>query len=260
VKDAIHDVLVLRAPDPAGLGRFLTWSIGVHLALLVGFAAGHLWLFRSPPKPHVMTISLGGTPGPRSSGMSPIGARPVEQQAPPPTRPEPIRPAAPRHDVMTVAEKPRPKSDVKPVETPLPPERVAHQPTTGAKVMPGTARAETGATGLGTGLSQGGGGGASVTGIPADFCCPDYVDTIQSLISSNWHSTQPERGTTVVRFTILRDGTVADIQIEQTSGSGLLDRASTSALRDNSFRLPPLPAAYPASKLTIHLTFVYQGR
>lgn len=260
MKDAIHEVLVLRAPDPAGLGRLLTWSLGVHLALLVGFAAGHLWLFRSAPKPHVMTISLGGTPGPRSSGMSPIGARPVEEEAPPPKRPEPIRPAAPKHEVMTVPEKARPKPEVKPVETPLPPQRVTRPPTTGARVKTGTARAETGATGQGTGLSQGGGGGASVSGIPADFCCPDYVDTIQSLISSNWRSVQPERGTTIVRFTILKDGTVTDIHIERPSGSGLLDRASTSALRDNNFRLPPLPQAYTPSTLTIHLTFVYQGR
>jgi periplasmic protein TonB len=259
VKDAIHDILVLRAPDPDGIGRFLTWSLGVHLALLVGFGAGHLWLFRPAPKPRVMTISLGGTPGPRSSGMSPIGARPVEEKAPPPKRPEPIRPAAPKPDVMAVPEKPRPKSEVKPVETPLPPTRVA-RPTTGAQVKTGTARAETGATGQGTGLSQGGGGGASVTGIPADFCCPEYADTIQSLISSNWRSAQPERGTTIVQFTILKDGTVTDIRIEQSSGSGLLDRASTSALRENNFRLPPLPQAYTADKLTIHLKFVYQGR
>jgi outer membrane biosynthesis protein TonB len=78
-------------------------------------------------------------------------------------------------------------------------------------------------------------------------------------ISGVWRSVQPEHGTTVMVFTIKRDGTITDIAPETSSGSSLLDRLSRATLMDPALKLQPLPAEYIGDHLTIHLSFPYQG-
>ena len=59
-----------------------------------------------------------------------------------------------------------------------------------------------------------------------------------------------------MKFTIRRDGTITDIAVE-TSAGAFLDLASQRAL-EQTRQLPPLPAAFPLDKLTIHLEFEYK--
>jgi outer membrane biosynthesis protein TonB len=185
--------------------------------------------------------------------MTPIGARPVEQVAPPPKRPEVVKPAAAKPATMTVPTKPT-KQPVKPETTPKPTSPVAQPPTTGRQVTPGTSRAETGAVGQGTGLSLNSGG---TGGDPSlnDFCCKGYLQDITNIIRSKWSPQQPERGVVMMKFTIQRDGQVTDVVVEQ-HGSFLLDRASQLPLIN--LRLPRLPDEYKEASLTIHLTFEYK--
>lgn len=58
-------------------------------------------------------------------------------------------------------------------------------------------------------------------------------------------------------FTILRDGTVADIAVEKSSGNQTLDFIATRALRLTQ-KVPPLPPEYTNPTLRVHLTFEYQ--
>ena len=169
-----------------------------------------LGLFQPKPPAPVMVISLGGTPGPRSTGMTPISARPVEEVAPEPKRQTPVPVAAPKPDVMTVPTKPPvkpPKPDTKPATTPLASPAVTKPPTTGRQVQTGTSAVETGARGIGAGLTVGGGGGGAQLKVDSDFCCPAYLQEVVTRISGVWRSVQPEHGTTVLVFTIQRDGT-----------------------------------------------------
>jgi TonB family protein len=125
----------------------------------------------------------------------------------------------------------------------------------GPQVQQGNNAVDTGATGQGAGLASGGRiAGGEATDV--NFCCPDYLASILNTIDSRWNRNQPERGTTVVKFTVLRDGTIANIVVERRSGYGTLDRMSTSALQQVR-QLPPLPAAYTRDTLTVHLTFPY---
>jgi outer membrane biosynthesis protein TonB len=77
------------------------------------------------------------------------------------------------------------------------------------------------------------------------------------LVESRWNKNQPERGTTEVRFTIARDGSIDPntITVVKPSGYTTLDRVSRGALYD--LRLPPLPPQYPNSTLTVRLSFAY---
>jgi outer membrane biosynthesis protein TonB len=247
--------------DTRGLNRMITWSVVVHL-LLVGLVVvlPREWFGRQEPKREVMTITLGGTPGPRSTGTNSLGGRTVEQVAPPPRRPEPVRPTppveptpAPPTRTPPRAETPRPAPTTKPAPPPT------RAPVTGAQVSQGSTKIDTGAVGQGTGLTFGGGGTGGVTDL-SNFCCPAYLEHLLSTINRNWRSNQPERrGTATLRFTIRRDGTIdlPNVVVEKSSGSSLLDRAARAALIDSNGDLLALPSQYTEPVLIVHLNFPY---
>jgi len=59
-----------------------------------------------------------------------------------------------------------------------------------------------------------------------------------------------------VKFTIARDGTIQAGLVERPSGFLALDNSALRAVQVT--RLPPLPAAFPNSSLTVHMRFDYQ--
>jgi TonB family protein len=103
-------------------------------------------------------------------------------------------------------------------------------------------------------LGLGGSGGSA---FDQDFEYAYYVQQMLARISANWQRV-PVRGTTVVimRFTILKDGSVHDVEVEQSSGLAVLDRAASRAvyLADP---MPPLPNSYPRDRVGVHLRFQY---
>jgi TonB family protein len=246
-----------RPADVRGSNRAITWSVAVHLGALVAVMLMPREWFAKKPAPPVMTISLGGTPGPKSTGTTSMGGRTVEQVAPPPRRPAPVPPvpkAAPAPVPMPVkspprAATPRPAAVSKP--PPMPPVRA---PIVGAQVTTGNTAVDTGARGQGAGLTFGGGGMGGETDLQG-FCCPEYLQQLLGTIDAAWNKNQPEHGTAILKFTIQRSGAITDITIEQGSGYGVLDRAARAALLDA--RLPRLPAAYVSPTLTVHLKFPY---
>lgn len=261
-------------PGPAEIRRLrrIVWgSVGVHVGIVLIVAVLPREWFAKPAPPPVMTISLGGTPGPSSTGTVAIGGRTVEQVAPPPRRPETIQPTPPAPPEAAPTVRTLPPPPARPAETtqapPKPtPERApqtsrratqpaTRPPTTGRQITRGSTAVDTGATGQGIGLSFGGGRGGGATNL-GDFCCPAYIGTLLERIQANWRANQPEaRGTTRMKFVIRRDGRIEDIVVERSSGSERLDRVSRAALMDT--RLPPLPAAYTEDTLLIHLDFPY---
>lgn len=261
-------------PKPGDLrrmNRVILWSVVVHVAVVAFLLfTPREWWSRAEEERTVMTINLGGAPGPVTSGMTNVGGRTIEQLAPPPPRPEPVRPTPPAPPVETAAPPTRtpprpappvttapprpspPRSTAKPAETA--PRTPSRAPVTGPTVARGNSTVETGATGQGSGLASGGriaGGEAAL----ADFCCPNYLTSILSVIDSRWNKNHPERGTTVLKFRVHRDGRIDNVEVERPSGYPSLDRAARAAL--DSLRLPPLPPAYTRETLTVHLSFPY---
>ena len=261
-------------PAPAEtrrLNRAITWSIAVHVGViaLVLFTP-RSWWSNTPEQKTVMTVSLGGSPGPRTSGQTSVGGRTVEEVAPPPRRPETVRPTPPTPPAPTAAPPvrtpPRPATATsKPTTRPAPPTSTTkpkpqapatagRAPVTGQAVTQGNTAVDTGASGQGAGLASGGRLSGGETDL-ANFCCPAYLDSMTTAIDSRWNKNQPERGTTTLKFTVTRDGSITNITIEQQSGYGVLDRAARAALIDA--RLPPLPADYTRETLTVYLKFPY---
>ncbi len=257
--DVVTTILLERGRHTGSLRNTAAVSLLVHLAVagLIVVVPTRWGMRRNETPEAVMTISLGGAPGPRAGGMTPMGGRPVQvAQPPPPTaRPQPVRPPAEKVPEMTMPTKPGPKAPAKPVRA-APAEARGRTPTTGPVEQPGSTVAETGARGVGFGLTTGGGGVGGYLDV-GSFCCPDYLATMLQLIQRNWSSKQGVPGDNVVRFTIQRDGTLTDVDILQPSGYAALDLASRRALLMTR-ALPPLPQAFPNHTLTVRLTFNYQ--
>jgi len=253
--ESVTDIIVARSQQPEGLKAMVLWSLAGHvvvvaLALLAPDTVG-----RDQQQP-VMTISLGGAPGPRSGGLTQMGARAVQAPVPDaPARPV-VAPPAPTPPKMTLPD-PRTKPRTQPKPAQAPPDSTARTTNTGAEPTEGNARADTGVRrGQGFGLSSGGGGGGPVQVDVGDFCCPDYLAQMVTFIQRSWDQNQGVVGSTKMKFTILRDGTIQAPEIEKPSGFIALDSSAMRAVQLT--KLPPLPAAFPNPSLTVHVQFDYQ--
>lgn len=256
MREAVSDVLVERAHVEGGLGPTLTVSIALHLSLLMALAAiPYEWRSHAVRQERPMIISLGGPAGPNTGGMTPIGGRPIQQVAPPSPRPQPVAPPAARPPEMVLPQEKAPKARTTPAPKTIP-DAHGRTPTQGSEVRPGTAVAETGAQGPGFGLQAGGGSGTGGYLDVGNFCCPEYLETMRQLIQQNWVSQQAVTGKVQMKFTIRRDGTLVEIEQEQSSGYFALDAAAQRALLLTK-RLPPLPTAFTEDHLTVHLIFQY---
>lgn len=261
----VADVLRDRVSEPAGFERMAVISVLAHaglLALLV-LMPGR-WLSRSQPAlKTVMTITLdGGNGGPANGGMTSIGGRAVQVETPePPKRPEPVtRPAeeTPKMTVPIPAKTPAKIAKPAPTVKQAPEQSRGRTPTRGSEARQGSALAETGARGLGFGLSTSGGvGSGSRLDVDGDFCCPDYVVLMVEKIRTNWNARAEVPGQVFVKYTIQRDGTIANAEIETSSGYTALDINALRAVVGTR-QLPPLPGAYPNTTLGVHLSFEYR--
>lgn len=260
--EAVSDILVDRARQAQGINTMLLVSLAGHAVLLAAIVAMPTdWRSgREAEERVLMTISLGGAPGPQLSGMTQESGRTVQTVAPPEARPN--RAAAPvaKTPEMVLpdpASKTRPSPRTKPVDKPA--ERSSSRtPTSGAEARTGAAKADTGAPPIPFGgLSSGGGGGTGATLDVKNFCCPGYIQTMVQLIRSNWKPNQGADGVAVVKFVILRDGRLANVEVEKSSTNSLLDLESRRAVLMTR-QLPPLPAQFTEPTLTVHLQFDYR--
>ena len=255
--DVVSEVIAARAHQEAGIRNTLGASVFAHVALIAAvFLAPSAWFGGGRPAEQVvMTISLGGPIGPRDGGMTTMGGRPVQAIAEAKRAIEPVRPPAARAPEMIEPKKSAPKkAEAKVTDTAKTP--AGRTPTRGEEVQKGSAvSAAASARGQGFGLSSGGGGTGSYLDT-ANFCCPEYIGLMVEQIRSNWDSKQQANGVVLVKFTIQRDGTIAGVQVERSSGYATLDFTAIRALQLTR-KLPPLPHPYTEPSLGVHLSFEY---
>src|SRR5262245_37416851 len=250
--DAVTEVLLDRAHDVDRLSRTMFVSFAAHVALLAAVAIAPHFVSdraRSDDGP-VMTISLAGGEGP-VQGRNPESAKPIQESVPDSVKPKNDAPPALAKPEMVepVARKPEPKASAKPEPKKEEPQLHGRTPTQGAEIRQGTARTETGQTApipFG-GLATGGVGEGARTEF-GDFCCPEYLITIQRLIYANTNHQQGQVGKIVMKFVIQRDGTISDVTAPD-GGNQFLELASRRALAQT--QLPPLPAQYAGNRLTV---------
>jgi TonB family protein len=260
--ESVSDILLERSRDTDGFNRTVLVSLLAHTVMIGAIAvmpAGWRTSRSSDVTPMMITLS-GGT-GPDAGGMTQISNRPVQEVATE-TKPAPVVPPAPKVPEMVAPEPkatPAPKNPPKRTERPVD-KSSSRKPTTGPEVRTGDARSETGGAAIPFGgLTRPSGGGTSGTAATTDFanfCCPAYLTQMVDLIKKNWNQNQGASGQVTVKFTIRRDGTLTDIEIEKPSGISLLDLESQRALFKTK-ALPALPREFQENTLPVHLIFDY---
>jgi TonB family protein len=254
----VSDILKSRMQEPDGFRQTAIVSLLAHAAAVGVIVAmpGFFGAQQAAPKV-VMHISLGGSPGPKTGGLTQIGGRPIAA-AQPSTSPSVAKPQLPmlRDEPKMVLPDPKAKSKPIPKNAAASKDPKGTAAGRGAETQAGTAKIETGAKGQGFGLSSGGGGGDGSRLEVANFCCPEYLFDMRDRIYRVWTQQQQATGTVLMKYTILRNGTIGDIQVERSSGNLLLDRESQRAL--SLTRLASLPAAFSDDHLIVHLEFKYE--
>src|SRR4029079_11436827 len=193
--------------------------------------------------------------------MTAIGGKAVQTETPEPPKPREAQtapaPVTPKMTVPIPSKAPVRTAKARPEVTQAPDQAKGRAPTKRFETRPGSALAETGARGLGFGLSTSGGVGSGSTLDVSNFCCPDYVAQMVEQIRMNWDGRAEVAGLVIVKYTIQRDGTITDATVEKTSGYTALDISALRAVM-NTRKLLPLPAAFPDQKLGVHLNFDYR--
>ena len=252
--DAVSEVLIARAPKRDAMTSMIGASVLAHVGIFMAFVLLPAWWFgaKEDVPETIMQISLGGPIGPNDGGASVLGGRTIQQVTETKRAIEPVRPPASKTPEMIEPTKAPPKKTT-PNKVDAKDPRGA-KPTVGKEIQKGPAVAETGAKGMGFGLSSGGGGAGGHLEV-TDFCCPEYLATMSTLIRRNWNSQVGAAGRTHLRFVIQKDGRIADITIERSSGVEMMDSFARRALLLT--KLPPLPPGYDEPALAVHLYFDY---
>jgi TonB family protein len=258
--DAVSEVLADRSREADKLARMVVMSAVAHAVLITAVAfAPNPWSEQSETS-RSMVISLGGAPGP-VQGRNPIAPKPVQEAVPETVKPKNDAPPASAKPEMIEPVKTAPtaaKANVKPEPPKDVPQLRGRTPTQGAEVKTGTARVETNSatqTPFG-GLATGGGGAGQAYTDYADFCCPEYLNTMVQIVQRNWQQRQGQDGIVQLKFIIHRNGSLTDIEVEKQA-SPLLGLAAQRAIVTTR-QLPPLPAAFTGERLTVHLIFQFK--
>jgi protein TonB len=89
-----------------------------------------------------------------------------------------------------------------------------------------------------------------------------YVEAVQRRVSSNWLQSTIDPGVlwaprVVLTFDVLRDGTVTNIQITQSSNNYSVDTSAERAVQASS-PFQPLPGGYSGSRVSVEFYFDYK--
>ncbi|MFZ0640992.1 MAG: TonB C-terminal domain-containing protein [Candidatus Acidiferrales bacterium] len=116
-----------------------------------------------------------------------------------------------------------------------------------------------------------GAGGQGMLGAGVQILTPtdgvdfsNYLTRLLARVKQNWESVMPisarmgDKGVVMMRFRILRDGTMPgpDPVLERTSGKEPLDRAAGAALTESN-PFEPLPSAYTRPYFELRIIFLY---
>lgn len=240
-------------PETAPLGPFLKKSLSVH-GVLLGLALVAANRGAKEPEQVYRIDFIASSPGimnraAPSAAPAPAPAAPL----PPPTFAKAERQKDPdafnlgKPSFLSKLPKPSFLDAARPQPKAPPPSQPSMRaPGPAAPAAPGSGAA------AGTGPSDGLG---SVSADMPDFPYPWYLTLLRQKIWEQWSARMPP-GTLecLVQFSILRDGAITDVRVEETSGDAAFDYAALGAVR-GAVPLPPLPPAFKERFLKVHIQF-----
>ena len=248
MNDPVDRVIQERRRLDGGFSGGLLVSLVAHF-VLVGVAVAAPLLF---PAKAVIPVAEGfAVPLPRGGGGRP--APPPATAAPP--RAEAPAPAAPEPPKVVQPPKEEPKASTKAVPE-LDPRKSRKRKEQPATAPPGESKTASPAAGPATpGLALMGPPGPGSPG-GTDSGGDWYLAGVQQKIWLIWNQQVRSgfRQAVAVTFTILEDGSLADVEITQSSGATLLDLAARRAVY-SAAPFSPLPKIYGTKRKTIQAVF-----
>ena len=202
-----------------------------------------------------------GRPGPPAEeprAAAPAPAPPRAQAAVKiPEKPE-VKISKPKPSRKEEPPKPQPeKKEPAPAPQAAPPVDSAGASEKEPGTRPGES-ATAGSPGGTAGIQGAGGGDGSGFLDDASFAYGWYLSNMTSILGRNWaRPIKPDLDRTlraVVHFRVLKDGTLTDIELEESSNDPTLDRSALRAVQDSN-PLPPLPYQYGKDSLGVHFFF-----
>jgi TonB family protein len=249
--DSVGNILAEREHDRLPFGAGISLAVLLHVGVAAGLLASALGRPIRFVNPRAVSVRL--MPAGALSGGATVSVPAQAAPEPEPQKPriekvaEPPPPPPSSHAVLLPAKEKKPQAAA-------PSARATPARKTDARAEPagdarGTATGSTiNAAGSGVGI-----GGARLD--QPDFQYSYYIERMIMAVGVNWFKpAQVVPVEPVVRFHIERDGTIADPEIETSSGLPFVDRAALRAVMAAS-PLPPLPTEYAGSRLGVHLIF-----
>jgi TonB family protein len=256
-------------PGADSLKKPLVWSLGLHLILFISLGVstilshrGNLW--GGPGGDDAVSVGLvgklPGVPLPHPDAVT--TSRVVDTskglyKSEPQPKPKEIETEARKIPEFTKEKAPhyvtRPSKTLED-STPPPPNAIPYGQG-GTPALPYTQFTVSGATQGGMGFT--GPGGGDFTGR-----FPAYVDAVRNRISSNWLQSTVDPSVrwaprTMFTFQILRDGTVTNVQLTQSSGNRSVDNSALRAILSSS-PVSPLPSSYSGNTVTVEFWFEFR--
>lgn len=260
--DAVDRLIMEREAMDHGLPGSVIVSVGGHGLLLGVLLLGHLLAPRQPVlnvmPGFVVPLPRGGGGTPNPAPVAPPAAKPKDepkQEAPAPEPVKILKPPKdePSKDALPEPEARRPKKTPKtppPRTAPVPPGRSANETKPTPNAGPGGTGTQSALPGLE--FAPAGPGVPSGTEAGGDW----YLASVQQKIWILW-TQQMKSGFNQpigVTFTILADGSVADVQVTQPSNVTMLNLAAQRAVM-SAAPFAPLPKTYGTNRYTIQATF-----
>jgi TonB family protein len=256
-------------PDAGSLKKPLVWSVGFHVLLFSSLLVSTLFSHRGDSWGGLgggdavsvgLVAKLPGINLPRPEAIT--QSRVVDTskglyKAEPQPKPKEIEAELKKIPEFTKEKTPhyitRPSKVLE--DTTPPPTNAVPYGGGGAPALPYSQFTVSGQTQGGMGFSGPGGG---------DFLgkFPAYVDAVRNRISSNWLQSTVDptvRWAPRAQFTfqILRDGTVTNIQMTQSSGNRSVDNSALRAVLSSS-PMSALPSNYSGSSVTVEFWFEFR--
>ena len=253
MNDAVDRLIAERGAMDHGFQGGLLISVFAHGMLLTAAVVVPLLLPKEPPLQVIPGIFV---PMPPGGGGVPNPEPPAPAQKTPDPDPQPVTAPEPPPKLI----KPPSRSEPKTKGMPLPDAkkkakkdepRVADGPNPPSKTPASGASGKNAAT---PGLEFGPPGPGVPTG--TDWLGDWYLAGVQRKIWSIWMQQLRDdfRQPITVRFTILLDGSLGDVQIVESSGATMLDMAAKRAVY-SAAPFGPLPKSYGSPSYTVQAIF-----
>jgi TonB family protein len=235
------------------LERFIFYSFLIHAAFIAGLIIKQFSLNNT--KNYYSVDLYGGGPAPSAeANLNAEPEAPKETVAPEPVKEKVVNP---KEDLLIKSKKKDKKikeviSQVPAIPIPKAPGSRKEKGDSGGYVPSAVPGASDG-SGVGVGFGADGWKGSGGAG---NFPYQWYIQSVKKKLDQNWNvsSGYSRRIYAQTAFTIQKNGSVSDVEIEESSGNSVFDSEARRAVQ-LSAPFPPLPRGFEEPTLRVHVRF-----